>query len=187
VSGTPTRRVGRAELEAARSETVPDVIGRDLAVLFCGINPGLLSGRTGHHFAHPANRFWKALERSGFTDELLSPSEERRLLEYRLGVTNLVARTTAAASELSREELRVGAQRLEALVARYRPEVVCFLGLGAYRSAFARPRAQLGAQVERIGRARCWLVANPSGLQARYQLDDLAAQLSELRATTRSR
>ncbi len=119
VEGGP--RPTRAQVAAAAGRTVPDVIAPGLEVLFCGINPGLYSGATGHHFARPGNRFWPALRASGFTDRLVRPWEERTLLDYGLGVTNLVARATAAADELTHEELVRGRKRLEAKVGRYRP------------------------------------------------------------------
>src|ERR671924_889510 len=128
----------RAELLAARSKTVPDVIALDLRVLFCGINPGLYSGATGHHFARPGNRFWPTLHQAGFTPRLLHPSEERELLTYGYGITNLVPRATATADELSSEELVAGRRRLETKVKRYKPQVVAVLGISAYRTAFGQ-------------------------------------------------
>lgn len=182
VPGMPGSRPSSAELAraAARGARVPDVIGPGLDVLFCGINPGRWSGAVGHHFAHPGNRFWKALHLAGFTDELLSPETERRLLDARLGITNLVARTTATAAELSADELRRGMAGLRRKVTRHGPRAVAFLGLGAYRTAVQRPRAELGEQAERLGLAAVWVVANPSGLQAHYPLAALAAQLRDV-------
>src|SRR5919205_2978479 len=108
----------KEEIAASAGKTVPDVITHDLKVLFCGINPGLYSGATGHHFARPGNRFWPALYNAGFTDRLLSPFEERELLKRGYGVTNVVARTTARADELSQEELIEGGRRLKMKVRR---------------------------------------------------------------------
>ena len=172
-----------AELDAARGRTVADVIGPGLDVLFCGINPGLWSAAVGHHFAHPGNRFWKALHASDFTDTLLSPAEERRLLAAGVGVTNLVTRATASADEVGREELRRGAGRLAGKSERWGPRAVAVLGLGAYRVAFARPRAAVGEQEESLGQARVWLLPNPSGLQGHYRLEDVVAELRRLRST----
>ena len=160
---------------------MPDVIGPGLDVLFCGINPGRWSGAVGHHFAHPGNRFWKALYASGFTDERLAPEREQELLRFGVGITNLVSRTTASAAELSRDELRAGGATLAGKVEQWRPTAVAFLGLTSYRTAFGRPKAAIGEQDERIGTARLWLLANPSGLQGRYGLDEIAAQLRALR------
>ena len=159
---------------------VQDVVAPGLLVLFCGINPGLESARVGHHFAHPGNRFWKALYRSGLTPELLAPEDDRRLLAYGLGVTNLVGRATPSAAYLGREELQRGAKVLAAKVQLLRPRAVVMLGLGAYRAGFGRPRAPLGEQAGGLGGARLWALPNPSGIQARYQLDDLVALLSAL-------
>ena len=160
---------------------MPDVIGPGLRVLFVGINPGRHSGAAGHHFAGPANRFWTVLHLAGFTERRLPPAEECRLLERGIGITNLVARTTAGAADLGREELRAGGLRLAATVDRDRPAVVAVLGLGAYRTAFARPRAAVGPQAEGIAGSALWVLPNPSGLQAHYQLPELVALFSKLR------
>ncbi|MBB4911092.1 G/U mismatch-specific DNA glycosylase [Actinophytocola algeriensis] len=173
-----------AELAAARARTLPDVVGPGLSVLFCGINPGLYSAATGHHFARPGNRFWPALHNSGFTPRLLHPSEQDELPTYGLGVTNIVARATARADELTREELRAGALRLTELAARYTPTFVAVVGISAYRTAFDRPKATVGPQVERIAASRLWVLPNPSGLNAHYQADALAAAFRELREAT---
>jgi double-stranded uracil-DNA glycosylase len=162
------------------------VVAPRLAILFCGINPGLYSGAVGHHFARPGNRFWKALHAGGFTARVLSPFEERDLLQLGIGVTNLINRATAGADELSAEELRQGAEALERKVCRLQPTVVAFLGLTAYRTAFGRQAARIGPQPELLCAARIWLLPNPSGRTAHYQLGDLAEAFSRLRrATTR--
>ena len=170
----------KQQLIEAEGKTVPDVIGPGLRVLFCGINPGLYTAAVGHHFARPGNRFWPALYQSGFTDRLLSPFEERELLQLQIGITNVVARATAAAAELTKDDYLKGGKNLRAKVLRYRPRVVAVLGVGAYREAFARPRAIIGEQDERIGEARIWVLPNPSGLNANYQLVDLARLFKEL-------
>lgn len=164
---------------------MPDVIAPDLDVLFCGINPGLWSAAVGHHFARPGNRFWKVLQASGFSEELLDPSEEARLLELALGITNLVPRSSATAAELGRDELQAGAKRIVRTVTRWRPRYVAFLGMTAYRLAFDRPRAGIGEQPEPLSTARVWLLPNPSGVQARYQLPELAAAFAVLREAAR--
>jgi TDG/mug DNA glycosylase family protein len=171
----------KQQLIEAEGKTVPDVIGPDLRVLFCGINPGLYTAAVGHHFARPGNRFWPALFKSGFTDVLLSPFEERRLLQLGIGVTNVVARATATAAELTRDDFVNGGRRLRAKVLRHRPRIVAVLGVGAYREAFARPKAIIGEQLETIGDARVWVLPNPSGLNANYQLNDLVKLFKELR------
>ncbi len=150
-------------------------------MLFCGINPGLYSGATGLHFARPGNRFWRTLQAAGFTDRLVRPWDERSLLEDGIGITNLVARATATAAELGVEELQAGRRTLEHKVRRYRPRAVAVLGIGAYRSAFSRPRAGIGRQPELLGGAPLWVLPNPSGLNANHQLPDLARAYGALR------
>jgi double-stranded uracil-DNA glycosylase len=171
----------RQQLVKAAGKTVPDVIGPNLLVLFCGINPGLYTAAVGHHFARPGNRFWPALYRSGFTDRLLSAFEERELLTMGLGITNVVAHATAAASELTKDDFIKGGRALKSKVRRYRPQIVAILGVGAYRQAFGRPKASIGEQPERIAGARVWVLPNPSGLNANYQLPDLVKLFRELR------
>ena len=160
---------------------VPDVLAPDLDVLFCGINPSLTSAAQRHHFARPGNRFWPALHRGGLTPRQLRPEEDRELVRYGLGVTNVVDRPTRTAAELDAEELRAGGAALAALVERWRPRVLAVLGVTAYRVAFGRPRAVLGRQPERVGGATTWVVPNPSGLNAHYQLPDLARIYGALR------
>lgn len=171
----------KEEVLAGAGKTVPDVIAPRLRVLFCGINPGLYSGATGCHFARPGNRFWPALYAGGFTDRLLSPFEERELLKSGYGITNVVRRATAAASELSNEELIKGGRELQKKVRRYGPKVLAVLGVTVYRTAFARPLAKLGLQEETIGETAIWVLPNPSGLNAHYQPKDLARLFRELR------
>jgi TDG/mug DNA glycosylase family protein len=162
---------------------VPDLLRPGLSVLFCGINPGILSGELGQHFARPGNRFWKVLHGAGFTDRLLDPSEQWALLDVGVGITNLVARSSKGASDLSAAELRSGAVELAAKATTFRPRSVAVLGVQAYRVAFSRPRAQVGRQDETIG-AGCglWVLPNPSGLQARYQLPEMIQMFAALRA-----
>jgi double-stranded uracil-DNA glycosylase len=180
-------RPTRAEVAAAVGRTVPDLIRPNLEVLFCGINPGLYSGATRHHFARPGNRFWPALYAAGFTHRLVSPWEEHLLLGVGLGITNLVARATATAAELSADELRAGRRRLERKVARYRPRWVAVVGIGAYRTAFDRPKAVMGRQQEVIGESGLWVLPNPSGLNANHQLPDLTRAFGALRGALESR
>jgi TDG/mug DNA glycosylase family protein len=149
--------------------------------LFCGINPGLYSAATGHHFARPGNRFWPALHVSGFTQTVLRPQEERALLSLGLGITNLVPRATASAAELPCDELRAGREALERKLRRLRPGCVALLGIGAFRTAFERPRATAGRQRELFGGAPLWVLPNPSGLNANHQLPDLARAFRAVR------
>jgi double-stranded uracil-DNA glycosylase len=160
---------------------IPDLVGPNLRVLFCGINPGLVSASTGLHFARAGNRFWKILFGAGFTDRVLRPEEQNTLLTLQIGITNLVERPTANASTLTPAELRQGAETLEERVRPWSPRVIAFLGMQAYRTGFHRPKAALGRQEERIGQSGIWLLPNPSGAQARYQLNELIDLFAELR------
>jgi len=172
----------KQQLIDAAGKTLPDVIGPKLRVLFCGINPGLYTAAVGHHFARPGNRFWPALYKSGFTDRLLSPFEESELLESGLGISNVVPHATASAAELNREDFIKGGRILAAKVKKYQPRIVAILGVGAYRAAFASPKAGIGEQSEGIHSSRVWVLPNPSGLNANYQLPDLVQLFRKLRA-----
>ncbi len=185
MAGVSLKKPTPAEIAAARGRSVADVIAPGLRVLFVGINPSLYSAAVGHHFARPGNRFWPALHLAGFTDRLLWPSEGRLLLERGCGLTNIADAATATADELGDEELRAGGRRLERKVKRYRPATVAFLGVTAYRTAFGRPKAKLGQQEERIGESEVWVLPNPSGLNAHYQLAGLAKLYAELRRAAR--
>jgi double-stranded uracil-DNA glycosylase len=180
-----TSRPSPADLAAAHGREIPDVIAPDLAVLFCGINPGLWSAAVGCHFARPGNRFWPALHRSGFTPRQLRPEEQEKLLGYGLGVTNIAARGTARADELTAAELVAGGAILAAKVCEYRPRWLAVLGVGAYRTAFGVRAARVGeqetGQETGIGDTRVWVLPNPSGLNAHYTLDKLADAFQELR------
>jgi TDG/mug DNA glycosylase family protein len=170
------------QLAAAHGGVIADVLGPNLDVLFCGINPGLYSGATGRHFARPGNRFWPALHRSGFTPRLLRPDEQDLLPGMGLGITNVVARTTARADELTAAELRRGGDRLRELLRTAKPKVLAVLGIGAYRVAFSVRGAEIGPQ-DGLDGVRVWVLPNPSGLNAHYQLPDLAAEFAKLRAS----
>jgi double-stranded uracil-DNA glycosylase len=160
---------------------VPDVVAPGLRVLFCGINPGLYSGAVGHHFARPGNRFWRVLHTAGFTARVLAPWEEQDLLEVGCGITDLVARATAGAAELAAAELVTGAAVLEKKVRRHQPRWIAVVGIGAYRTAFARPAATVGAQADSLAQSRLWVLPNPSGLNANHQLPELTDAFAELR------
>lgn len=174
-------RFSASDLAAAEGKTIRDLIDYDLKVLFCGINPGLYTAATGHHFARPGNRFWPALHLGGITPRLLHPSEERELLALGYGITGFVRRATANASSLTTAEYRAGAERIVATVYEYRPRWVCFLAMEGYRKGFQRPKAALGIQEETIGDTRLWVMPNPSGLNAHYQLADFAAMFRALK------
>jgi double-stranded uracil-DNA glycosylase len=162
------------------------LIAPGLSVLFVGINPGLYTAWAGHHFARPGNRFWPTLHAAGFTPRVLHPSEEKQLLALGLGITGIVQRATALASELSVAELEAGGKRLVRTIKRYRPHCVAVLGVSAYRSAFREPKATIGRQAKLIGDSVVWVLPNPSGLNAHYQLPALAKLFKELRVGCQS-
>jgi TDG/mug DNA glycosylase family protein len=165
---------------------LPDILARDLDVVFVGINPGLMSERKGQHFARPGNRFWPALYASGFTPRLFTSADQRELLACRCGITNFVARATAGAGELSADELRAGRRVLERKVRRFTPRIVAVVGIGAYRTAFDRPLATYGLQAETLASARLWILPNTSGLNAHHRPADFARAFTALRAAVRA-
>ncbi|HKW03527.1 MAG TPA: G/U mismatch-specific DNA glycosylase [Vicinamibacterales bacterium] len=177
----PPQKPTPADLRAAVGKSIRDVIAPGLDVLFCGINPGLYSAATGCHFARPGNRFWPALHAAGFTPRRLHPWERDAMLAAGVGVTNLVKRATVAADELDPAELRAGARRLARKVARFRPRAVAIVGIGAYRTAFDRPRATFGRQEETIGGAMVWVLPNTSGLNANHRPADFTRAFLALR------
>ncbi|WP_093802011.1 G/U mismatch-specific DNA glycosylase [Streptomyces sp. Wb2n-11] len=172
------------ELLAARDRLVPDVVAGGLRVLFCGINPGLMSAATGHHFARPGNRFWPVLHLSGFTPRQLKPSEQDELLSYGLGITNVVARASARADEISDEEFREGGRLLTAKVELLRPKWLAVVGITAYRTAFGEKKAVIGPQERTIGGTRIWALPNPSGLNAHWTAQTMAEEYARLRAAS---
>ncbi|WP_308042529.1 G/U mismatch-specific DNA glycosylase [Micromonospora sp. PLK6-60] len=179
-------RPTREDLAAAGDRTLPDVIAPGLDVLFVGINPGLWSAATGRHFARPGNRFWPALHLGGFTPRLLHPSEQDLLPGYGLGITNVVARASARADELTAAELVAGVRILAGKVERYRPRWVAVVGVTAYRIGFLRPKATFGRQPEPLGGSRVWVLPNPSGLNAHFTPETLGAAFAELHAAVRA-
>ncbi|MFD9317736.1 G/U mismatch-specific DNA glycosylase [Streptomyces sp. NPDC102259] len=174
-------RFTQAELEAARDRLVPDVVAGGLRVLFCGINPGLMTAATGHHFARPGNRFWPVLHLSGFTPRLLKPAEQQELLSYGLGITNVVARATARADELTAREYKDGGRLLAEKVTRLKPRWLAVVGVTAYRAAFDDRKAAVGPQERVIGDARVWVLPNPSGLNAHWTAATMAEEFARLR------
>ncbi|GIF12051.1 G/U mismatch-specific uracil-DNA glycosylase [Actinoplanes teichomyceticus] len=169
------------QVAAAAGRTIPDLVGPGLRVLFSGINPSLYSAATGHHFARPGNRFWPTLHGAAFTDRLLHPSEQQLLPALGLGITNVVARATARADELSPDELVAGGAILAELVRHHRPRFLAVLGVTAYRTAFGRPKARIGRQPDTVGGVPVWVLPNPSGLNAHFQLPDLIREFRALR------
>ena len=171
----------KVQLLAAREKHIPDLISKNLIVLFAGINPGLYTAAIGRHFGRPGNRFWPALHGGGFTPRLFSPYENSLLLELKFGITNIVARATARADELTADELRAGAKRLQAKVKRWRPTVVAFVGIGPYRIISGDKDARVGLQKVPFGGSHAWVLPNPSGLNAHYLPAALAQHFGELR------
>ncbi|WP_432836645.1 G/U mismatch-specific DNA glycosylase [Dactylosporangium sp. CA-092794] len=179
----------REDLIAAAGKLLPDVIAPGLDVLLCGINPGLWSAATGHHFARPGNRFWPALHLGGFTPRQLRPDEQELLPGWGLGITNLAARATARADELTREELTTGGAVLRAKVARFAPRWLAVLGVTAFRTAFGTPAARVGPQsleLPELGPTRLWVLPNPSGLNAHFTLPRLAEEFATLHRAVQS-
>ena len=172
------------QLRAAVGQTMPDILAPNLNVIFCGINPSVYSAVVGHHFARPGNRFWRALHQSGFTPRQLKPFEDQQLLDFGLGLTNIAARATVAATDLSRDELTQGAPILVEKIEKCRPRWLAILGIGAYRTAFNRHKAVVGPQDHFIGATRIWVLPNPSGLNAHFPPVELAARFGELRRAT---
>jgi TDG/mug DNA glycosylase family protein len=183
VMNVPQRvKPDRRALLAAAGKTIPDVIAPGLKILFCGINPGLYSAAIGHHFGRPGNRFWPALHQARFTEHLLTGWDDRELLKSSYGITNVVARATASADELTVDEFNKGGKELLRKVRRFQPKILAVLGMGAFRSAFRQPKATLGPQGDKFGNTVVWVLPNPSGLNAHYQLADLVTQFKELKA-----
>lgn len=171
----------REELLEAANQTMPDILAPNLRVVFCGINPSVYSVVVGHHFARPGNRFWPALFAAGWTPTRFHPTQDRELLGLGLGITNVVARSSVAAAEVSPQEFDEGGRILRAKMQTLKPQVLAVLGIGAYRTAFKQPKAMPGLQEQTIGGTRVWVLPNPSGLNAHYHPPDLARLFLELR------
>jgi TDG/mug DNA glycosylase family protein len=179
------RRPTKQDLEKARKLALPDLINTESKIWFCGINPSLYSAAVGLHFARPGNRFWPTLFRAGFTDQLLKPFEQDRLLKNGLGITNIVGRATANAGELTQQELSDGANELREKITLLRPRWIAFLGISAFRTGFGNKDAKVGRQDFKLGDSKVWVLPNPSGLNAHYGLDALAKLYGEfLRIST---
>ena len=163
------------------ADLVGDLRAGGPRLVFVGINPSLMTAATGTHFAHPSNRFYASLHAAGLTDRALprgathSDEDLRALTGRGIAITNIVARATARASDLSPAELRAGVPLLEAKIARWRPVVVAVTGITAYRTAFGQRHAALGRQERDLAGAEVWVVPNPSGLNAHETIESLAA------------
>lgn len=161
--------------------SIPDRVRPGLAIIFCGINPGLFSAAAGYHFARPGNRFWPAIYAAGFTDRLYAPTEAQEFLDLGYGLMTLVHRATRSAKDISRIELRQGADSVQEKLKFLQPGFFAFLGIGAYRVAFHQPGAQPGPQPISMGATRFWLLPEPSGLNVHYPPSRLAAAFGALR------
>ena len=176
----------QAQLKAYEGRTVPDLVGPGVRLLFVGINPGLWTAATQTHFCHPSNRFYPALRRTGLidivfdTDVGMTDCQRAQFLSHGMGITNLVARATARASEIGSAELRTGGQRLTRIIGELAPSVVAVAGVTAYRTAFGQPGAVLGRQNSDLSGAETWVVPNPSGLNAHETIDTLAEWFAEV-------
>ncbi len=177
----PYPRPTKQQLAAAQDKKLADIIRPDLRIVFCGINPSLYSAAVGHHFGRPGNRFWPAIAGAGFTPRVYGPWEDEQLPALGWGLTNLVERATARADQLSAEELAAGGRRLRRTCLKYRPHALAVLGVTAYRAAFASPKVTMGEQAHTLGDTRVWVLPNPSGLNAHYQLPDLVAAYAQVR------
>jgi TDG/mug DNA glycosylase family protein len=184
-SSSRLTRVELADLAEARRRTIPDVLpgpgDPSLRVLFCGINPGLVSAATGHHFARPGNRFWPVLHGAGFTPRRLRPDEQQLLPSRGRGITNNVPPATPPADDQSATELVAGGERLRELVCSWRPAALGVVGITAYRVAFACPRATVGPQPVSVGTTMVWALPNPSGLNAHWSLPAMVAEFARFR------
>lgn len=158
---------------------IDDILEPGLRVVFCGINPGKSSAHMGFHFAHPGNRFWKVIYQAGFTELLLRPEDERKLLDTRCGITMLVERPTVQASEVRLQELRTGGRELVKKIENYQPAVLAILGKNAFEQAFSVRGALWGKQSFTIGATQVWVLPNPSGLN-RTTLDKLVEAYREM-------
>lgn len=166
------------------TDTLPDIIGPGLKVVFCGINPGASAAAGGHHFIGRSNRFWRVLHLAGFTPDEMHPENDRKLLDYRCGLTTAVERATARADELSKHEIIASASKLRQKIRRYVPRYIAFLGKAAFSAISEQRDVAWGLQKEAFGDAIAWLLPNPSGLNRSFSLDDLVGAYTELRVAS---
>jgi TDG/mug DNA glycosylase family protein len=161
-----------------------DLLGKDLDVVFCGINPALSAAHAGHHFSSRSNRFWRVLHLAGFTPHLIQPEDDRTILQYGCGLTAAVERPTVKASELTGREFHEAAEELERKVRRYRPRYLAFLGKPAFAAIFRQRSVDWGQQITRFGGAEVWVLPNPSGLNRAFSLDALVSSYHDLRTAS---
>lgn len=166
---------------SVQNKPVPDIISKDLDILFCGINPGLTSAVTHHHFAKPGNRFWKALFLSQLVPSQLLPNQQKELLQYRIGITNFVTRPSATAKEISKQEYIIGSKKLIKKIAEFKPKNLVILGIEAFKNGFNQKVVTIGLQTEKIHNTQVWVFPNPSGLNAHYSLEDFVKLFAKLK------
>ena len=159
---------------------LPDIIDERLAVIFCGINPGMTAAAAGHHFAGRSNRFWRVIHLAGFTSEEIHPENDRAILQYRCGLTTVVERPTAGADELSTHEFIAAAAHFERKITRYSPRFIGFLGKMAYSALSGQRDIAWGPQPAPFGGARVWVLPNPSGRNRAFTLDQLVSAYRQL-------
>jgi TDG/mug DNA glycosylase family protein len=167
--------------QVSASGQLPDVIAKDLGVLFCGLNPGLQAAATGHHFVGRGNRFWRVLHEAGFTATQLRPKQDRELLDYGCGLTVAVCRPTARASELSQDEFAASVAGLFGKLRRFSPRRLAFLGKAAYASLTSARSVEWGRQARDLEGVEVWVLPNPSGLNRGFSLEDLVQAYRPLR------
>jgi TDG/mug DNA glycosylase family protein len=179
----PTTRATNKSSEIAVINYEPDILASGLDVIFCGVNPALSAAVAGQNFSNRSNRFWPVLHLAGFTDERLQPQNERRLLEYRCGITAIVRRPTNRAQDVSPEEFRQARLSFEATMQHYAPRAIAFLGKRAFSIMIGRPDATWGRQSSKFAKTMAWILPNPSGRNRSFTLDALVSAYSELRIT----
>jgi TDG/mug DNA glycosylase family protein len=163
-------------------QDVPDHLRPGLNLVIVGINPGIRSGASGHHYAFPGNHFWKLLYESELIPEPLTWAEDSRVLDYGIGLTNLVDRTSREASELSKTEMAEGAAGLKLKLLHFRPKIVCFNGMGIYAAFAGKKTVPLGLQEETLDGMLMFVVPSSSGRTAAYQRDVKLRCYRELKA-----
>ncbi|HLZ66571.1 MAG TPA: G/U mismatch-specific DNA glycosylase [Aliidongia sp.] len=161
-------------------DPLPDIIVGRLAVVFCGINPGMSAAAAGHHFVGRGNRFWRVIHLAGFTPEEILPENDRAILQHHCGLTAVVERPTARADELSAQEFRAAAAQFEQKITRYAPRFVAFLGKAAYSALSGQREIAWGSQPTTLGGAAVWVLPNPSGRNRAFSLDQLVSAYGQL-------
>jgi TDG/mug DNA glycosylase family protein len=168
------------------SPSLPDIIKKDLQIVFCGINPGMTAAISGHHFSSPSNRFWRVLHLAGFTPTQIRPEDDRSILEFGYGLTTAVARATRRADELSADEFVSARASLTRKIRHFAPRTVAFLGKAAYSGITRQPLIRWGEQPLPFAGARAWVVPNPSGLNRNFRTEDLITAYRALRLASLS-